>query len=268
MARTEPPLRPAPAQPAVHAHPRTRVLGVPVHALTLDEAVGAAAAAIGAAAPLRVAVVNANKAWLARRDAAVRELLEQAELVIPEYATAWAARRLGVPGVHHIGGITLMVRLLEEAAARRWGVYLLGARPGVVAALRARLEAAEPPVRVIGHHHGYLDEAAAAHVRAVLAERVPDVLFVAMGSPLQERFMATLDPAAVRVVVGVGGSFDVLAGHKQDAPAWARGRGLEWLVRLIQDPRRLWRRYLVTNTWFVWQVARTRLRQRPGRRAP
>jgi N-acetylglucosaminyldiphosphoundecaprenol N-acetyl-beta-D-mannosaminyltransferase len=86
----------------------------------------------------------------------------------------------------------------------------------------------------------------------------PDVLFVAMGSPRQEYWLAEIESGPY-VMLGVGGSFDVLSGTKRDAPAWMQGRGLEWLFRLSQDPR-LWRRYLVTNPWFVWQVIRERMR--------
>jgi N-acetylglucosaminyldiphosphoundecaprenol N-acetyl-beta-D-mannosaminyltransferase len=211
----------------------------------------------------RILVVNANKAWLARREPRLLELLAGAELVIPEWAMVWAAERLGVAGVHHIGGITLMARLLEEAEGAGWSVYLLGARPEVVEALAARLRRERPELRLVGWHHGYLDGASGPRVREELATLRPDLLFVAMGSPLQEYWIddAWGGPGA-RVALGVGGSFDVLAGLKRDAPGWARGRGLEWAYRLAQDPRRLWRRYLVTNGWFVWRVWRERWRGR------
>jgi N-acetylglucosaminyldiphosphoundecaprenol N-acetyl-beta-D-mannosaminyltransferase len=211
-------------------------------------------------------VVNANKAWLARRDAKLRGVLEGAELVIPEWAMVWAAERLGREGIHHVGGITLMARLLEEAEGLGWTVYLLGARPEVVEALAERLGRERPALRVVGWHHGYLDSAADARVRAELAALRPDLLFVAMGSPLQEYWIdSAWGGEGARVALGVGGSFDVLAGLKRDAPGWARGRGLEWVYRLAQDPRRLWRRYLVTNSWFVWTVWRERWAQRVRR---
>jgi N-acetylglucosaminyldiphosphoundecaprenol N-acetyl-beta-D-mannosaminyltransferase len=177
---------------------------------------------------------------------------------------AWAARRLGIDGVHHVGGITLMERLLDVAAARGRTVYLLGAAPDVVEALATRLGRERPGLRLVGWHHGYLDDDAWEAVVAELGQARPDLLFVGMGSPLQERRIAELAARlpALKVAMGVGGSFDVLAGRKKDAPAWARGRGLEWVYRLAQDPARLWRRYLVTNTWFVAAVARDRLRPR------
>jgi N-acetylglucosaminyldiphosphoundecaprenol N-acetyl-beta-D-mannosaminyltransferase len=244
---------------------RPRLLGLPVDRGGMDDAVAAVADAVAARRRMRVVVTNANKTWLAQRDPRLQRILENADLIVPEYATVWAANLLGVPDVHHIGGITLMLRLVDEAAARGWSVYLLGAQPGVAEAAAARLVEQRPTLRVAGTHHGYLDEEQRERVEQDLAERRPDLLFIAMGSPLQEYFMDALPPDAGCVALGGGGSFDVVAGLKQDAPPWARGRGLEWAFRLAQDPRRMWRRYLLTNSWFVAQVIRARLsgEQRP-----
>ncbi len=174
----------------------------------------------------------------------------------------WAARRLGRPPLHHVGGITLMVRLLDEAERRGWSVYFLGAGAAVAAAMVDRLRRERPALWIAGHHHGYLDGELDGHVRRDVAERRPDLLFVAMGSPRQEHWIADAwAEIGARAALGVGGSFDVLAGLKKDAPAWARGRGLEWIYRLAQDPRRYLPRYLVTNTWFVASVAAERLRR-------
>ncbi|HET9985391.1 MAG TPA: WecB/TagA/CpsF family glycosyltransferase [Longimicrobiales bacterium] len=241
---------------------RRRVAGSPVDAVSLEAAVAFVAAALARRTACRIVVTNANKAWLAARDARLREILEGADLVVAEWATSWAARTLGVAGVEHVGGITLMVRLLAEAERSGWSCYFLGAAPGVAETLVARLRRERPALRIAGWHHGYLDEASRATVVAELVAKRPDLLFVAMGSPLQEYFLAGLPASAAGAGLGVGGSFDVLAGLKRDAPAWARGRGLEWLYRLSQDPRRLWRRYLVTNTWFVARVVRERLARR------
>jgi N-acetylglucosaminyldiphosphoundecaprenol N-acetyl-beta-D-mannosaminyltransferase len=242
--------------------PRPRVAGLPVDPLTMEEAIARIAERIAIGGLHRVVVSNANKAWLAARHAELRRIIEEADLVIAEYATAWGAKRLGIDGVTHVGGLTLMMRLLATAPQRGWSVYLLGARPDVVGALVARLRAESPRLNLAGQHHGYLDAAREEQVRAELAERQPDLLFVGMGSPRQEQFMVRLEPGMARVAIGVGGSFDVLAGAKRDAPPWMRGRGLEWLFRLAQDPANLWRRYLVTNPWFVWQVYRSAWRHR------
>lgn len=241
---------------------RPRIAGLPVDALCTDETVLHIAERIATGRLQRVVVTNANKSWLAARDAELRAAIEAADLIVPEYAVAWAARRLGIRGVHHVGGLTLMRRLLHEAPARDWSVYLLGARPSVNALLAARLRTASPDLRIVGHHHGYIDEGGEEQVRSELARLKPDLLFVAMGSPRQERLIARLRDGEAGMAMGVGGSFDVLAGVKKDAPPWLHGNGLEWIFRLSQDPKHLWKRYLVTNPWFVWQVFRQARRRR------
>jgi N-acetylglucosaminyldiphosphoundecaprenol N-acetyl-beta-D-mannosaminyltransferase len=235
---------------------RPRLLGLPLDPLTMDDCVERVAIAIASGRLHRAVVTNANKAWLAHRDPELRALMESADMVVPEFATAWAARRVGIPGIHHVGGLTLMMRLLAEAPLRGWSVFLLGADEAVVSELARQLKVRSPRLRLAGAHHGYLDAAAEARVLDELRASRPDLLFVAMGSPRQERLIAGLAPEMAGFAIGVGGSFDVLAGLKKDSPAWMRGRGLEWIYRLGQDPVRLWRRYLVTNPWFVLQVMR------------
>jgi N-acetylglucosaminyldiphosphoundecaprenol N-acetyl-beta-D-mannosaminyltransferase len=237
---------------------RERVLGQPVHCVGAAEAMALVGRCIAERRPCRIIVTNANKAWLASRDARLRTILEEAELVIPEYATAWAARRLSRPDVRYVGGQRLMRQLLAAAPGRGWSVYFLGGAAGVVEAMVGKLRAATPGLRIVGHHHGYLDDAAWRNIREELATLKPDLLFLGMGSPLQEYRMWEL-PAGPLICLGVGGSFDVLSGRKKDAPGWMQGRGLEWLYRLGQDPRNLWRRYAITNPWFVWSVLRERV---------
>lgn len=237
-----------------------RVLGLPVHAVDLEGVERLAAGAIAEGRRLRIAVTNANKCFLAKRDPALRDFLEQAELVVPETAVVWAARVLGRAGVSPVWGVVLAARLLAQADRLGWSVYLLGARDEVCAAAAARVAERFPGLRLAGHHHGYLgDEGARAEVVSRLTDARPDLLLIAMGSPLQERFLASLpESAAPRVSVGVGGTFEVLAGLREEAPPWVRGSGFEWLWRSIQDPR-LFSRYLVVNPWFVAAVLRERL---------
>lgn len=248
--------------------PRVQLFGLPVDSLTMGEAVGRVEELIRFQRSHRITVVNANKLWQASRDPTLAGIIRDSDMVIPEWAVVWAANVLGTPLRGHVGGITLTQELLPVAARAAHPVFFLGARPEVLEALVASVRRLYPTLRIAGTHHGYfgLDDQA---VPRLVRDARPALLFVAMGSPRQEywleRFQRDME---VPVSIGVGGTFDVLAGLKRDAPAWARGRGLEWLVRLAQDPANLWRRYLVTNTWFVWQVARARLlHQRNGQRS-
>lgn len=240
---------------------RVLIAGVPADRITRDGAVELLAGRIRSRTPTLVAVTNANKAWLAARDDRLRGILEAADLAVPEWAMVWAARRLGVGPLHHVGGLTLMEALLERAARDGWTVYLVGATADVLETLQRRLPERYPGLTIVGAHHGHFDAGVGVQVAAGIRAARPDLLFVARGSPRQEYWLAELGPelAGATVAVGVGGSFDVLSGVKKDAPGWMRGRGLEWAYRLAQDPGRLWRRYLVTNTWFVARVLRQRL---------
>ena len=238
---------------------RSHVLGLPVSAVDLEGAVCAAAEAVRTNARCRIAVVNANKYWLALRDPALRSFLEEADLVVAESSVVWAARVLGREGVRPAWGVALMERLLARGSEEGWSLYLLGAAEAVVQALAERVAERYPGINLAGMHHGYLDEATTARVRVDLATSQPDLLLVGMGSPRQEHFIASLDGSeAPRITLGVGGSFDVHAGLKPDAPPWVRGSGLEWAYRSLLNPRLL-RRYLVQNPWFVGAVVRERL---------
>jgi N-acetylglucosaminyldiphosphoundecaprenol N-acetyl-beta-D-mannosaminyltransferase len=238
----------------------TRVLGLPVHPVDLEDVEALAVRAVAEGRRLRIAVTNANKCFLARRDPALRAFLEEAELVGPETAVVWGARMLGRTGVEPVWGVVLAARLLAQADRLGWSVYLLGASAEVSELAAARVAARFPGLRLVGHHHGYLgQDLVRAGVVKALAETRPDLLLVAMGSPLQERFLGSLPAsAAPRVSLGVGGTFDVIAGLRREAPSWIRGTGFEWLWRSAQDPRLL-SRYLVVNPWFVAAVLREKV---------
>jgi len=238
------------------------VLGCRVHRLTLSEALDWMVQAIAARQPRQVVVVNANKFYLMSRSSELAAVVRGADLVLPEWAVVWAARRLGLPSLHFVAGVSAMREFLPVAAANGHRPYLLGAKPEVVTSLAEKLRC-KWRVDVAGFHHGYLDTPGVeqAAIDDILRTR-PDVLFAGLGSPRQELWLhAHKEVLRVPVSIGVGGSFDVLAGLKHDTPDWARGNGLEWLYRTWQDPRAYWKRYLLTNTWFVVQVAKARLTQ-------
>ena len=209
-----------------------------------------------------IAVTNANKLWQASRNRRLSDFLRGADMVLPEYAVVWGAQKLGL-SLNHIGGIMLLKAFIPFAAQHGLRPYFLGAKEDVVSGMVGILNENSPELRIAGFHHGYLnDPMVKAEAMKDLADCRPDILFIAMGSPKQEYLMMEIgEKLRVPVLMGVGGSFDVLAGQKQDAPKWARSKGLEWLYRISQDPlnRAYWKRYLVTNSWFIWRVYRAKL---------
>lgn len=238
---------------------RVPFLGYPVDSLSMEEAVAWVGCAVYEPGFHHIAVLNANKMWIANRNAELREIIQRAELVIPEYAIVWGCRVLGTPVRAHIGGVMLLKSLLPWLESEGIGVYFLGAQPAVTEMMIARLRLQYPRLRIAGARSGYFDAAESAEIVGTINDSGARILFVAMGTPRQELWIEKQrEHLQVHVALGVGGSFDVLAGVKKDAPPWIRHGG-EWIYRLAQDPRSLWKRYLTTNPWFVAQVLREKI---------
>ena len=236
--------------------PVRHLFGVPISALTMADALRAVDEAIGSRQTLQIGVVNAAKLVNMRRDETLRQSVLSSTIVLADgTAVVWASRLLGPPLPERVAGIDLMIGMLAAGNNRGYRVYCLGATPAVLEQAVGRIRRDYPGVVIAGAHHGYFAAAHEETVAADIAAAAPDILFVAMTSPRKEQFLATWSARLhVPVCHGVGGSFDVLAGVVRRAPvAWQR-LGLEWLYRVKQEPRRLWRRYLVTNLLFVEMV--------------
>jgi len=235
---------------------RINFLGCPVDRVDIPGILEWIEEAVRNRNPRQIVVLNANKLYLMAHDVRLRKIVQNADLVIPEWAIVWAARRLGLPSLYHSGGFLLAKALIPYAAQKGLRLYFLGAKPEVIRGLVKKLEAEYSQPFIAGFHHGYLttpaiQTAALRNIREVQ----PDILLVGMGSPKQEFWIYNnYKLLNVPVNIGIGGSFDVLSGFKRDVPSWMRGRGLEWIYRLAQAPRAYLRRYLVTNTWFILQV--------------
>jgi N-acetylglucosaminyldiphosphoundecaprenol N-acetyl-beta-D-mannosaminyltransferase len=251
-----------------HGLPRQELFGIPVCAITLAEAVACVERAVAARAPLHVGVVNAAKIAHMRHDARLREDVLASDLILADGASVvWASRLLRRRLPERVAGIDLMLGILDSAARHGFRVFCLGATPAVLEQATARMAAQFPGLVLAGAHHGYFSPEEERVVADRIAAARADVLFVAMTSPRKEQFLAAWSPRlGVPVCHGVGGSFDVVAGKVRRAPAVWQRLGLEWLYRLGQEPRRLWRRYLVTNAVFVAMVAGELLRPHGGRR--
>jgi len=242
---------------------RIRVFGCPVDVLTLDRAVTRADSLIRAAAPARLGAVNAAKFMNMEKDPALARAVESCEVVLADgVGVVWAALLLAGARVRRVPGIDVMERLVELAADRGYPVYFLGARQEVLEEMTRRLTARFPALRVAGGHHGYFtreeEPALVASIRASGAQ----LLFVGMGTPAKEMWIdRNYQAAGVTLSMGVGGSFDVFAGHVKRAPDWMQRIGLEWFYRFLQEPRRMWRRYFLVSFRFLLKVLGAALRR-------
>jgi N-acetylglucosaminyldiphosphoundecaprenol N-acetyl-beta-D-mannosaminyltransferase len=226
---------------------------VPVDNLTLAETVDRIEEMIRQGPTHQHVVVNVDKIVKLQRDPALREAILGCDLINADgQPVVWASRLLGRPLKERVTGIDLFGALIERCAARGYRPYLLGARQEVVEKVADRLK---PKVQLAGWRNGYWEDDAS--VVAQIRQAKPDVLFVALSSPKKEVFLKRWkEELQVPFVMGVGGTFDVVAGLVNRAPRWMQRCGLEWLYRLGQEPGRMWRRYLVDDMAFFGLLAR------------
>ena len=237
------------------------ILGIPVAAGTTIEALAEIERLYEASAPALIAYVNAHTLNLAYKDDAYRRVLEGAGLVLNDgTGVAIAARLNGQRFPANLNGSDFNPAIVELAAQHGWPVFFLGARPGVADRAVELLKARLPILQVAGSRDGFFtdEDEVVAQIKASGAE----LLMVAMGNPAQEMFLARrLSETGAKLGVGVGAFFDFTAGVVPRAPAWMNKAGIEWLWRLAQEPRRMWRRYVVGNPVFLGRVLKERRRR-------
>lgn len=233
-------------------------MGCAIDNLTMEETIEAVARQIEDGRPHQHVVVNVDKLVKASRDAELREIINRCDLVNADgMPVVWAAWLVGAPLKERVTGIDLFEALMRRAARCGWRVYLLGAREEIVARVAELYPRKYPGLCIAGWRNGYWqpdDEKCVAE--AVRAAR-PDILFVAMTSPKKERFLGKWQRhMRVPFAMGVGGSFDVAAGAVRRAPRWMQRNGLEWFYRVLQEPRRMFRRYFIDDLPFFGLLGR------------
>lgn len=224
-----------------------------VDTLTLDETVDRVDEIIKDGNPVQHVVINASKVNLMEDDPDLASIVNNCPLINADGASiVWAAKQLGIPLTERVTGIDLFQELIKLASEKGYGVYLFGAKEDVVKKVKAIFEEQYPGIRIVGYRNGYFTEADEPQIVADMAASGADMMFVAFSSPKKEywvhRYLCQL---GIPFVMGVGGSFDVVAGVTDRAPKWMQDHGLEWFYRFIQEPRRLWKRYVVGNARFV-----------------
>lgn len=241
--------------------PSIDLLGMRISRVNRSQALAILQRFIESGRPHHVVTADASSHVIARRDPEFLRIVNRAALVTPDSAgILWAARRLGTPLEERVSGVDLAEQLCAESAHRGYGVYFYGAAPGVAEAAAERIRERYPGARIVGTADGYRDEP--EQQEALLAEirRLrPAVLLVALGIPKQEKWIARhLETLDVPVCIGVGGTLDVFSGRVSRAPRWMQQHGLEWLYRLVRNPRKLPK--AATLPEFVFRVlARQRL---------
>ena len=243
---------------------RVEIMGIGVHPRTMDEAAGEVGGWIETGARRYVCVADGHSLIQASRDPALKAVFEDAGLVTTDgMPLVWLSRRSGFPRAERVYGPDLMLELCARSEARGWRHFLYGGTDAVLDGLAGNLRAQFPQLRICGRYAPSfrpLDEAEDRAVVAMIERAAPDIVWVGLGAPKQEKWMAEHRPKlAAPVLIGVGAAFDFHSGAKRQAPLWMRRSGLEWLFRLASEPKRLGRRYAMVVPRFLWLIVRQRL---------
>jgi biofilm PGA synthesis N-glycosyltransferase PgaC len=247
---------------------RAELMGLPFDTLTMDSAVERCLELCHAPrASHTIITVNASHVCMVRRDPELAKACRAGDLIVADgMSVVWALRASGQPAPERVAGVDLMARLLSAAGQHRLRVFFLGAKPEVVAKLVERCRSQYPGLQIAGFRDGYFRADEQPRIIEDIQASRADFLFVGMPSPFKETWCERhRDRLQVPVIVGVGGSFDVLAGFIKRAPRWVQRTGLEWLWRLLMEPRKLWKRYLTTNVEFIWLAGHEVFARRVGR---
>jgi N-acetylglucosaminyldiphosphoundecaprenol N-acetyl-beta-D-mannosaminyltransferase len=251
--------------------PRAEVLGCQIDRLDLKETLRKVERVIATRRFTQHMAINTAKLVTMQDDAELRRIVDGCGLVNADgQGVVWASKLLGDPLPERVAGIDLMYALLGLAERRGYRVYFLGARAEVLERALERLRERFPELQVAGARDGYFSDDEEGQVCASIRESRADILFVAMSSPRKEYFLGEHGPElGAPFVMGVGGSIDVAAGVTRRAPVLWQRLGLEWLFRLLQEPRRMFRRYAVTNARFALMIGLALLSGRSAaRRVP
>jgi len=240
---------------------RHHFLGCPVDVLTMDETVELARAAMRGRYRLHHTALNVAKLVNMRRNPLLAADVAASDMITMDgMGIVWGAKLLGLPTKYRVCGIDLFTELLSVCARENLKPFFLGATPSVLQAAVERIRLAHPRIQIAGIRDGYFPAEREQEVVEEIRTSGADCLFIGMPTPKKERFLAAYrDEIGVPFVMGVGGSFDVLAGQVRRAPGAIQKVGLEWAYRLLQEPSRLWWRYTETNAIFAGLLARAML---------
>ena len=235
------------------------MFGVAMDALTMEETVREIDRRLKAGNFTQHVVVNVAKLVQMQEDDALAAAVRSCDIInIDGAGVVLGGRLIGLEIPERVAGIDLFERLLAHAEKSGRSVYLLGATSEIIARTVSIVRSRYPKLKLAGFHHGYFWDDEDKVVRGI-RQSGADMLFVGIASPLKEKFIERWqDDLGVKFAMGVGGSFDVVAGKVRRAPLQMQRLGLEWLFRLVQEPRRMWKRYLVTNTKFLVMLLRER----------
>lgn len=242
---------------------RIELMGCPVDSYDMQETIAVIEGFIQRRHVCQHVVVNVAKFVEMQKDECLKNIIAGCDIINADgMPLVWASRLLGTPLPARVAGVDLFQELVKVCADKGYRPYFFGARQWVVEKVVETFEHRFPGLEVAGFRNGYFEAAEESGIAADIRQSGADMLFVGFSSPMKENFLNKWMPVMeVPFCMGVGGSFDIVAGKTQRAPMWMQQSGLEWAFRIYQEPRRMWKRYAKTNPVFIWMVLRELVRK-------
>ena len=236
---------------------KVKLFNIEIDALSMRQTLDIVEDAVANDKHIHHTVVNAGKIVLMQEDKELEKSINEADLINADgQAVVWASKMLGSPLPERVSGIDLMEKLVKRSFEKGYRCYFLGAEEDVVSNLITLYKKKYSNNVIAGYRNGYFKKSDEKSIAKVISQSNANILFVAITSPKKEIFLNTYKKELknINFIMGVGGSFDVIAGKVNRAPKWMQDIGFEWLYRVIQEPRRMFMRYLVGNTKFIFLV--------------
>ncbi len=237
------------------------MLNTQIHNLNMDQTLSLVQEAIENKKQIHHVAVNAGKIVQMQTNRELRESVNNSDLINADgQAVVWASRFLNKPLKERVAGIDLMHNLVNLAHKKGYSIFLFGAKEAVVKKVANMYRTEFGPQIIAGYRDGYFSKEQEPEIAKEIANSGAQILFVAITSPIKENFLYQNREqlADINLIMGVGGSFDVVAGVTKRAPMWMQKAGLEWFYRFLQEPGRMWKRYLLGNSKFIWLVLKER----------
>lgn len=246
--------------------PRIHLFDCPVDALNMDQTIAHIEQFIKDRRPSQHVCVNVAKIVAMQKDSSLKQIIGSCDLISADgVPIVWASRLLGDPLPSRVNGTDLFENLVELCSRKGYRPFFFGAREWVVEKVFQDFKTKYPNLDIAGCRNGYYTDEEETGIAEMIRDSKADILFVGFSSPMKEKFLRRwLHVMQVPFCMGVGGSFDVIAGRTKRAPKWMQKYGMEWFYRILQEPRRMWRRYAKTNPVFVWMVVREYLKLKAG----
>lgn len=243
---------------------RVNLLNTSVDNYTMEETIERVNDCILSNEQIHHVVVNAGKIVAMQSDSQLRESVNESDIINADgQAVVWASKILNKPLKERVAGIDLMINLVELAYKNKHKIFFLGAKETVVKKVVEMYSNQYSEEIIAGYRNGYFDKSEEQHIAKQISDSGAHILFVAISSPTKEIFLYENKSILknVNFIMGVGGSFDVVSGLVKRAPIWMQNSGLEWFYRFIQEPKRMWKRYLIGNSKFIYLVLKEKFKR-------